>query len=107
MGLAFTLHCTVAQRWQCETAHPKAPIPAILSRISLFLDTSIHFYGQVFLWEGVEGRDVTAVRDDTFRGRWAQIYAPGDVALPSSQDKETAQHIAFIQTEVIITNIIE
>ncbi|XP_037609215.1 ciliogenesis and planar polarity effector 1 isoform X4 [Sebastes umbrosus] len=57
--------------------------------------------GQVFLWEGMDVRDLTLVRDGTVKGHWAHIQPLEDSILPSSQDKEASQHTIFIKTEVM------
>ncbi|XP_029921144.1 ciliogenesis and planar polarity effector 1 isoform X2 [Myripristis murdjan] len=57
--------------------------------------------GQVFLWECVDVRDLTGVRDGTVRGNWAHIQPLEDTALPSSHDKEASQHSIFVKTEAI------
>lgn len=58
--------------------------------------------GQVFLWECVDVRDLTGVRDGTVKGHWANIQPLEDSILPSSQDKEASQHTIFIKTVVCI-----
>uniref|UniRef100_UPI003AAFEDE3 ciliogenesis and planar polarity effector 1 n=1 Tax=Centroberyx gerrardi TaxID=166262 RepID=UPI003AAFEDE3 len=57
--------------------------------------------GQVFLWECVDVRDLTGVRDGTVRGNWAHIQPLEDTALPSSQDKEASQHSIFVKTQAL------
>ncbi|XP_034064419.1 ciliogenesis and planar polarity effector 1 isoform X2 [Gymnodraco acuticeps] len=57
--------------------------------------------GQVFLWECVDVRDLTGVRDGTVRGHWAHIQPLEDSILPSSQDKEASVHTIFVKSEVI------
>lgn len=57
--------------------------------------------GQVFLWECVDVRDLTGVRDGAVKGHWAHIQPLEDSILPSSQDKEASQHTIFIKTEVM------
>ncbi|XP_034403492.1 ciliogenesis and planar polarity effector 1 [Cyclopterus lumpus] len=57
--------------------------------------------GQVFLWECLDVRDLTGVRDGTVKGHWAYIQPLEDSILPSSQDKEASQHTIFIKTEVM------
>ncbi|XP_033503413.2 ciliogenesis and planar polarity effector 1 isoform X1 [Epinephelus lanceolatus] len=57
--------------------------------------------GQVFLWECMDVRDLTGVRDGTVKGHWAHIQPLEDSILPSSQDKEASQHTIFIKTEVM------
>ncbi|XP_068429824.1 ciliogenesis and planar polarity effector 1 isoform X2 [Clinocottus analis] len=57
--------------------------------------------GQVFLWECLDVRDLTGVRDGTVKGQWAHIQPLEDSILPSSQDKEASQHTIFIKTEVV------
>lgn len=56
--------------------------------------------GQVFLWECVDVRDLMGLRDGTVRGIWAHIQPHKDTILPSSQDKEAAQHGIFVKSEV-------
>lgn len=56
--------------------------------------------GQVFLWECMDVRDLTGVRDGTVKGHWAHVCPLEDSILPSSQDKEASQHTIFIKTEV-------
>ncbi|XP_073334518.1 ciliogenesis and planar polarity effector 1 [Pagrus major] len=57
--------------------------------------------GQVFLWECMDVRDLTGVRDGTVKGHWAHVCPLEDSILPSSQDKEASQHTMFIKTEVM------
>ncbi|XP_062290536.1 ciliogenesis and planar polarity effector 1 [Scomber scombrus] len=57
--------------------------------------------GQVFLWECMDIRDLTGVRDGTVKGHWAHIKPLEDTILPSSQDKEASQHTIFVKTEVL------
>ncbi|XP_031711728.1 ciliogenesis and planar polarity effector 1 isoform X1 [Anarrhichthys ocellatus] len=57
--------------------------------------------GEVFLWECVDVRDLTGVRDGAVKGHWAHIQPLEDSILPSSQDKEASQHTIFIKTEVM------
>ncbi|KAM3874280.1 ciliogenesis and planar polarity effector 1 [Diretmus argenteus] len=57
--------------------------------------------GQVCLWECVDVRDLTGVRDSTARGNWAQIQPVEDAMLPSSKDKEASQHSIFVKTEAV------
>ncbi|XP_029300430.1 LOW QUALITY PROTEIN: ciliogenesis and planar polarity effector 1 [Cottoperca gobio] len=57
--------------------------------------------GQVFLWECMDVRDLTGVRDGTVKGHWAHIQPLEDSILPSSQDKEASQHTIFTKTEVM------
>lgn len=58
--------------------------------------------GQVFLWECMDIRDLTGVRDGTVKGHWAHIQPLEDTILPSLQDKEASQHTIFVKTEVCI-----
>lgn len=58
--------------------------------------------GQVFLWECGDVRDLTGVRDGTVRGHWSHIQPLEDTILPSSHDKEAAQHTIFVKTEVCV-----
>ncbi|XP_019938136.2 ciliogenesis and planar polarity effector 1 [Paralichthys olivaceus] len=55
--------------------------------------------GQVFLWECVDVRDLTGVRDGTVKGRWAHIKPLEETILPSLHDKEACQHSIFVKTE--------
>ncbi|XP_044029035.1 ciliogenesis and planar polarity effector 1 isoform X2 [Siniperca chuatsi] len=57
--------------------------------------------GQVFLWECMNVRDLTGLRDGTVKGHWALIQPLEDSILPSSQDKEASQHTIFVRTEVM------
>ncbi|XP_023135531.2 ciliogenesis and planar polarity effector 1 isoform X2 [Amphiprion ocellaris] len=57
--------------------------------------------GQVFLWECLDARDLTGLRDGHVKGRWAHIQPLEDTILPSSQDKEASQHTIFVKTEVL------
>ncbi|XP_076614742.1 ciliogenesis and planar polarity effector 1 [Chaetodon auriga] len=57
--------------------------------------------GQVFLWQCMDVRDLTGVRDGTVKGHWAHILPLEDSILPSAQDKEASQHTIFIKTEVV------
>lgn len=59
--------------------------------------------GQVFLWECMDVRDLTGVRDGTVKGCWAHIQPLEDSILPSSKDKDASQHTIFIKTEVCNT----
>lgn len=56
--------------------------------------------GQVFLWECMDVRDLTGLRDGIVKGQWAHIQPLEDTILPSSQDKEASQHTIFVKTEV-------
>lgn len=56
--------------------------------------------GQVFLWECMDVRDLTGVRDGTVKGHWAHIQPLEKTILPSQQDKEASQHTIFVKTEV-------
>lgn len=58
--------------------------------------------GQVFLWECVSFKDLTAIRDGAVKGRWSHICALEDSILPSEQDKEASQHTIFVKTKVFI-----
>uniref|UniRef100_H3CUI4 Ciliogenesis and planar polarity effector 1 n=1 Tax=Tetraodon nigroviridis TaxID=99883 RepID=H3CUI4_TETNG len=55
--------------------------------------------GQVFLWECVSFKDLTAIRDGAVKGRWSHICALEDSILPSEQDKEASQHTIFVKTK--------
>ncbi|XP_034459066.1 ciliogenesis and planar polarity effector 1 [Hippoglossus hippoglossus] len=57
--------------------------------------------GHVFLWECVDVRDLTGVRDGTVKGRWAHIKPLEDTVLPSLLDKEACQHSIFVKTEAV------
>ncbi|XP_059214508.1 ciliogenesis and planar polarity effector 1 [Centropristis striata] len=57
--------------------------------------------GQVFLWECIDVRDLTGVRDGTVKGHWALIQPLEDSILPTLQDKEASQHTIFVKTEVM------
>eukprot|EP00064_Thunnus_orientalis_P007705 superscaffoldBa00000871_g7727 len=57
--------------------------------------------GQVFLWECMDVRDLTGLRDGTVKGHWAHIQPLEDTVLPSSQDKEACQHTIFVKTEAV------
>ncbi|XP_037341338.2 ciliogenesis and planar polarity effector 1 [Pungitius pungitius] len=57
--------------------------------------------GQVFLWECMDVRDLTGVRDGPVKGHWANIQPLEDSILPSTQDKEASQHTIFIKTVVL------
>nr|XP_046231509.1 ciliogenesis and planar polarity effector 1 isoform X2 [Scatophagus argus] len=57
--------------------------------------------GKVFLWECMDVRDLTLVRDGRVKGQWAEICPLEDSVLPSSQDKEASLHTIFIRTEVM------
>lgn len=56
--------------------------------------------GKMFLWECMDVRDLSGLRDGTVNGRWAQICPLEDSILPSLQDKEASQHTIFSKTEV-------
>lgn len=57
--------------------------------------------GLVFLWECVDARDLSGVRDGTVRGRWTHILPLDDSALPCAKDKEACQPTSFIKSEVL------
>ncbi|XP_026029615.1 ciliogenesis and planar polarity effector 1 isoform X4 [Astatotilapia calliptera] len=57
--------------------------------------------GQVFLWECIDVKDLTGLRDGPVKGHWALIKSLEDTILPSSQDKEASQHTIFVKTEVM------
>ncbi|XP_028274109.1 ciliogenesis and planar polarity effector 1 isoform X3 [Parambassis ranga] len=57
--------------------------------------------GQVFLWECVDVKDLTGLRDGPVKGLWAHIEPLADTVLPSLQDKEAVQHSIFVKTEVM------
>ncbi|XP_041826553.1 ciliogenesis and planar polarity effector 1 isoform X3 [Melanotaenia boesemani] len=57
--------------------------------------------GQVLLWQCVDARDLTGLRDGPVKGQWAHIQALKETVLPSLQDKEASQHVIFIKTEVM------
>lgn len=56
--------------------------------------------GQVFLWECVDVRDLTGLRDGTVKGCWARIEPAEGTILPSLHDKEASRHTVFVKTEV-------
>lgn len=56
--------------------------------------------GKMFLWECLDIRDLSGLRDGTVDGRWTHICPLEDSILPSLQDKEASQHTIFIKTEV-------
>ena len=60
--------------------------------------------GQVFLWECVDVRDLTGLRDGPVKGHWAHVHPLKETILPSSQDKEASQHVIFVKSEVCILN---
>ncbi|XP_034751796.1 ciliogenesis and planar polarity effector 1 isoform X2 [Etheostoma cragini] len=55
--------------------------------------------GQVFLWECMDVRDLTGVRDGLVKGHWAHIQPVEGSILPSSNDKEASHHTIFAKTE--------
>ncbi|XP_072227956.1 ciliogenesis and planar polarity effector 1 [Leuresthes tenuis] len=57
--------------------------------------------GQVFLWECVDVRDLTGLRDGPVKGHWAHVHPLKETILPSSQDKEASQHVIFVKSEVM------
>ncbi|XP_030599039.1 ciliogenesis and planar polarity effector 1 isoform X3 [Archocentrus centrarchus] len=57
--------------------------------------------GQVFLWECIDVKDLTGLRDGPVKGHWALIQPLEDTILPSSQDKEASQHTIFVKMEVM------
>ncbi|XP_060931057.1 ciliogenesis and planar polarity effector 1 [Limanda limanda] len=57
--------------------------------------------GHVFLWECVDPRDLTGVRDGTVKGHWAHTKPLEDTILPSLHDKEACQHSIFVKTEAV------
>lgn len=56
--------------------------------------------GQTFLWECMDVKDLSGLRDGTVNGRWTLISPLEDSILPSLQDKEASQHTIFSKTEV-------
>ncbi|KAG7498681.1 cilioproteinsis and planar polarity effector 1 isoform X1 [Solea senegalensis] len=57
--------------------------------------------GHVFLWECMDARDLSGVRDGTVNGCWAQMKPLEDTILPSPHDKEASLHTIFVKTEAI------
>ncbi|XP_062269256.1 ciliogenesis and planar polarity effector 1 [Platichthys flesus] len=57
--------------------------------------------GHVFLWECVDPRELTGVRDGPVKGLWAHIKPLEDTVLPSLHDKEACQHSIFVKTEAL------
>ncbi|XP_032394686.1 ciliogenesis and planar polarity effector 1 isoform X3 [Etheostoma spectabile] len=55
--------------------------------------------GQVFLWECMDVRDLTGVRDGLVKGHWAHIQPVEGSILPSLKDKEASHHTIFAKTE--------
>lgn len=52
----------------------------------------------VFLWEST-GHENTSSYENT-SGRWTQVLPDESVMLPSTEEKETGVHAAFVQSEV-------
>ncbi|XP_029372415.1 ciliogenesis and planar polarity effector 1 isoform X2 [Echeneis naucrates] len=57
--------------------------------------------GQVFLWQCMDVRDMTGVRDGAVKGQWTHIQPLEDTILPCMQDKEASQHTIFVKNEVM------
>uniref|UniRef100_A0A8C3E2N6 Ciliosis and planar polarity effector complex subunit 1 n=1 Tax=Corvus moneduloides TaxID=1196302 RepID=A0A8C3E2N6_CORMO len=53
----------------------------------------------VFLWESTEHKNTASCKNSS--GRWTQILPDESVILPSTEEKETGVHAAFIQNEVL------
>uniref|UniRef100_A0A8C0EQP9 Ciliogenesis and planar polarity effector 1 n=1 Tax=Bubo bubo TaxID=30461 RepID=A0A8C0EQP9_BUBBB len=53
----------------------------------------------VLLWESTEHENTSSHKN--FSGRWTQILPDESVMLPSTEEKETGVHAAFIQNEIL------
>ncbi|CAN0338497.1 unnamed protein product [Bubo scandiacus] len=53
----------------------------------------------VLLWERTEHENTSSHKN--FSGRWTQILPDESVMLPSTEEKETGVHAAFIQNEIL------
>ncbi|NXY74895.1 CPLN1 protein, partial [Glareola pratincola] len=53
----------------------------------------------VFLWESTEHEHTSSYKNSS--GRWTQILPDESVMLPSTEEKETGVHAAFVQNEVL------
>uniref|UniRef100_A0A8C4H2B9 Protein JBTS17 n=1 Tax=Dicentrarchus labrax TaxID=13489 RepID=A0A8C4H2B9_DICLA len=90
-----------------EVVHMITAVQGNATRLSLQVSGNgmrvllVAITGQVFLWECMDVRDLTGLRDGTVKGRWAHIQPLEDSTLPSSHDKEASQHTIFIKTETI------
>ncbi|KAM7392880.1 hypothetical protein PAMA_007814 [Pampus argenteus] len=90
-----------------EVVHVIATIQGNATRLSLQVSGDgmrvllVAITGQVFLWECMDVRDLTGVRDGTVKGYWAHIQPLEDTILPSSQDNEASQHTIFVKTEAV------
>nr|XP_009678942.1 PREDICTED: uncharacterized protein C5orf42 homolog isoform X1 [Struthio camelus australis] len=55
----------------------------------------------VFLWESTEHGNTYCSKNSSMTGRWTQIFPDESVMLPSTDEKETGVHAAFIQNEIL------
>ncbi|KAM7368998.1 hypothetical protein PAMP_013298 [Pampus punctatissimus] len=90
-----------------EVVHMITTIQGNATRLSLQVSGDgmrvllVAITGQVFLWECMDVRDLTGLRDGTVKGYWAHIQPLEDTILPSSQDNEASQHTIFVKTEAV------
>ncbi|NXK10592.1 CPLN1 protein, partial [Herpetotheres cachinnans] len=54
----------------------------------------------VFLWESTEHENTSSCKNSS-AGRWTQVLPDESVTLPSTEEKETGVHAAFIQNKVL------
>ncbi|XP_062455953.1 ciliogenesis and planar polarity effector 1 [Rhea pennata] len=55
----------------------------------------------VFLWESTEHENTYYSKNSSVTGRWTQILPDQSIMLPSTNEKETGVHAAFIQNEIL------
>ncbi|KAM8793601.1 ciliogenesis and planar polarity effector 1-like [Eudromia elegans] len=55
----------------------------------------------VFLWESTEPANTRCSKNSSMAGRWTQILPDESIMLPSTDEKETGVHAAFVQNEVL------
>ncbi|KGL76737.1 Uncharacterized protein C5orf42, partial [Tinamus guttatus] len=55
----------------------------------------------VFLWESTEQANTHCSKNSSVAGRWTQILPDESLMLPSTDEKETGVHAAFIQNEIL------
>ncbi|NWX82498.1 CPLN1 protein, partial [Nothoprocta pentlandii] len=55
----------------------------------------------VFLWESTEQANTHCSKNSSVTGRWTQILPDESIMLPSTDEKETGVHAAFIQNEIL------
>nr|XP_013816546.1 PREDICTED: uncharacterized protein C5orf42 homolog [Apteryx mantelli mantelli] len=55
----------------------------------------------IFLWESTEHENTYYSKNSSMAGRWTQILPDESIMLPSTDEKETGVHAAFIQNEIL------